>query len=75
MLPVFSLGTSQFSVFSYKEKCNGIRTDMTSGAEIIGGVYKIPYLDFFLYLLHDIKGIFIGICMGNADNESMRKSL
>ena len=41
---------------------------MTSGAEIIGGVYKIPYLDFFLYLLHDIKGIFIGICMGNADN-------
>ena len=41
---------------------------MTSGAEIIGGVYKIPYLDLFLYLLHDIKGIFIGICMGNADN-------
>ena len=41
---------------------------MTSGAEIIGGVYKIPYLDLFLYLLHDIKRIFIGICMGIADN-------
>lgn len=41
---------------------------MTTGAEIIGSVDKISYFDFFLYLLHYIKGIFIGICMGNTDD-------
>ena len=41
------------------KKCDCIRTDMTSGAEIIGSVDKISYFDFFLYLLHDIKRIFI----------------
>ena len=36
---------------------------MTTGAEIIGSVDKISYFDFFLYLLHDIKGIFIGLIL------------
>ena len=56
----------QFSVFTKEEKCDCIRSDMASGAKIIGGVNEISYFDFFLYFLHDIKRIFIGICMGNA---------
>ena len=58
----------QFSIFTKEKKCDCIRSDMTSSAEIIGSVDKISYFDFFLYLLHNIKGIFIGVCMGNTDN-------
>ena len=55
----FMLILRQFSIFTKEKKCDCIRTDMTSGAEIIGSVDKISYFDFFLYLLHDIKRIFI----------------
>lgn len=41
---------------------------MTSGAEIIGSVDKIMYFDFFFYLIHDIKRIFVSVGMCNTDN-------
>ena len=58
----------QFSVFTDKEKGNCIRTDMTSGAEVVRCVDKITYVDFFSYFIHDIKSIFVSVGMCNTDN-------
>ena len=51
-----------------KEKCNRIRSDMASGTEIIRSIYKITHFDFLLDLVHDVKRIFICICMCDPEN-------
>ena len=55
-------------VLSNKEKCNRIRSDMASGTEIIRSIYKITHFDFLLDLVHDVKRIFICICMCDPEN-------
>ena len=41
---------------------------MASGTEIIRSIYKITHFDFLLDLVHDVKRIFICICMCDPEN-------
>ena len=41
---------------------------MASGTEIIRSIYKITHFDFLLDLVHDVKQIFICICVCDPEN-------
>ena len=41
---------------------------MASGTEIIRSIYKITHFDFLLDLVHDVKRIFICICVCDPEN-------
>ena len=69
---ILELRLSQLSVFANKEKCDCIRSDVASGAEVIRSVDKVTYFDFFSYFIHNIERIFVGIGMCNTDDLLLR---
>ena len=65
---VWLLLLQKTAVFSKIEQSDRIRSDMASGTEIIRSIYKITHFDFLLDLVHDVKRIFICICMCDSDD-------
>lgn len=55
-------------VFSEIEQSDRIRSDVASGAVIVGSIDKFTHLHSFLDFFHHIKRFLIGICMCDSDD-------
>lgn len=65
---VWLLLLQKTAVFSEIEQSDRIRSDVASGAVIVGSIDKLTHLHSFLDFFHHIKRFLIGICMCDSDD-------
>ena len=65
---VWLLLLQKTAVFSEIEQSDRIRSDVASGAVIVGSIDKFTHLHSFLDFFHHIKRFLIGICMCDSDD-------
>lgn len=65
---VWLLLLQKTAVFSEIEQSDRIRSDVASGAVILGSIDKLTHLHSFLDFFHHIKRFLIGICMCDSDD-------